>query len=244
MIRTLVDLLGTFYASNDLSNFEVIARSIYSSVPGETVSLQFLGLAYQRTGRINDAINLFNKAVRQPKPLAPLIPEIQNINVDTSFAEATKNNSNLAQVLYDLGTALQNTGNNEEAIRAFQIAIKTQPQFPDAILPSGELALAIGKPILAKECFSRLRSMQPNNKKAYLGLGMAYRKLRDFATAHACFIRVRLILSGSLGIKCLKNRRSSPLNGQRTIKFVTAKLTLKVFTQEDWPFPLDSKTCP
>ena len=46
MIRTLVDLLGTFYASNDLSNFEFIARSIYSSVPGETVSLQFLGLAY------------------------------------------------------------------------------------------------------------------------------------------------------------------------------------------------------
>ena len=61
MISTLVEMLGNFYANNDLANVETLARSIHSAVPGDQVSLLFLGLAYYKTGRASAALDTFDK---------------------------------------------------------------------------------------------------------------------------------------------------------------------------------------
>ena len=71
MIGTLVDLLGNFYVDNDLTHFETIARTLHASVPEDLVSLQFLGLAFYRTGRIDEAVSIFDKVVRRRKGLVP-----------------------------------------------------------------------------------------------------------------------------------------------------------------------------
>jgi len=49
MISTLVNLLGAYYESNDFAKVEAIAKTIHRAVPGDEVSLKFLGLAYYRT---------------------------------------------------------------------------------------------------------------------------------------------------------------------------------------------------
>ena len=69
MISTLVEMLGRFYANNDLANVEVLARNIHAAVPCDQVSLLFLGLAYYKTGRSNEALNTFDKvsATRESK---------------------------------------------------------------------------------------------------------------------------------------------------------------------------------
>ena len=75
MISTLVNLLGGYYESNDFAKVEAIAHSINKAVPGDEVSLKFLGLVYYRTGRTKDAIRLFNRVHRRasprPKKLTP-----------------------------------------------------------------------------------------------------------------------------------------------------------------------------
>jgi tetratricopeptide (TPR) repeat protein len=216
MIRTLLELLGNFYASNDLNNFEAIARNIHSTVPGDLVSLQFLGLAYYRTGRIADAIRIFDKATHRKNATRAHLTEnpadeqpVDEPKATLSCLESSRNNPDMAQVWFDLGTALQELGKHEQAIAAFQTAIASRPQFTEAMLASGQAALAIGNLPLAEDYFSRLRTLQPNNGKAYLGLGMVFRKQRDFATAHACLVRARLLLSGPLGITSLKSSRQS-----------------------------------
>ena len=70
MISTLINLLGSFYESKDFTRAETIAHSIHTTIPGDQVSLKFLGLVYYRTGRINEAMRLFDLVERgQNAPL-------------------------------------------------------------------------------------------------------------------------------------------------------------------------------
>lgn len=203
MISTLVDLLGNFYARNDFTNFEAIARSLLAAIPNDQVSLQFLGLVYYRTGRITDAIQIFEKVVRRRKPA----PEAE-LNIGEAvlspgdsaaavcYQEATRDRPDLAPAWYDLGAALLELGKHEQAIPAFRSALMAQPECAQTLLALGQTALRIGDLVTAEDSFSRLRALQPNNSEAYCGLGQIYRKRRDFATARACFVRVRLLRDG------------------------------------------------
>jgi len=215
MIRTLVDLLGNFYASNDFTNFEAIARSIQSTIPNDPVSLQFLGLVYYRTGRIKDAIRVFDKLVRRRKPA--LEAETKKITSDlpsgdyaavACYQAATQPSSKLAKAWYDLGTVLLDLRKFRQAIPAFRSALIAQPESTQAMLAIGRTALQVGDLAAAEEGFSRLRELQPNNDEAYLGLGQIYRKRRDFATARACLVRARMLRGSRTGIDNLKSRRS------------------------------------
>ena len=107
MIHTLINLLAGFYESNDLSRAETIARSIHTAVPGDQVSLKFLGIVYYRTGRIKDAIRLFEAVQCRQKAVA----ETSTLEVDSAAAafsqEARRRVPYLAQAWQDLGSALQ-----------------------------------------------------------------------------------------------------------------------------------------
>jgi Flp pilus assembly protein TadD len=203
MIRTLVDLLGNFYARNDFANFEAIARSLLAAIPNDQVSLQFLGLVYYRTGRINDAIQVFERVVCRRPAQPELLPEKAEGEIATGdsaaavcYQEATRDRPELARAWYDVGTTLVELGKIEAALPAFRSALSAQPESAQAMLAVGQTALRTGDLASAEEGFSRLRAVQPNNGEAYQGLGQIYRKRRDFATARACFARLRLLRQG------------------------------------------------
>lgn len=225
MIKTLVDLLGNFYASNDFTNFEAIARSIQATIPNDPVSLQFLGLVYYRTGRIKDAVHVFDKLVRWRKVAsaadANMAPSAQvpaltsepktdlpqgDYAVTECYQAATQPSSKLAQAWYDLGTTLLDLRKFKQAIPAFRSALIAQPESTPAMLAIGRTALQVGDLGAAEEGFSRLRELQPNNEEAYLGLGQVYRRRRDFATARACLVRARMLRGNRAGIDNLKKR--------------------------------------
>ena len=213
MIRTLVDLLGNFYANNDFTNFEAIARSIQATIPNDPVSLQFLGLVYYRTGRVKDAVRVFDKLVHWRKAPSgaeatapkPDMPE-GDYAVAVCYEAATQRSSKLAQAWYDLGTALLDLRKFKQAIPAFRSALSAQPDSTQTMLAIGRTALTVGDLVAAEESFSRLRELQPNNDEVYLGLARVYRKRRDFVTARACFIRARLLRGNGAGIDNLKKQ--------------------------------------
>src|ERR1035437_9014063 len=121
MINTLVNLLGGFYESNDFAKVEAIARTIHKAVPGDEVSLKFLGLVYYRTGRIKDANRLFNRVHRR----ASARPE--RIGTSSSAVAAVTREANrrvpyLAQAWCCLGSALMKQKGNEAAPKSFRKA--------------------------------------------------------------------------------------------------------------------------
>lgn len=213
MISTLVDLLANFYARNDFTNFEAIARSLLNAVPNDQVSLQFLGLAYYRTGRVKDAIRVFNKALLRRKPVKADAGNTSLASGDHAAAacyqEATRHSPELSQAWFDLGTTLLELGKYKQALPAFHNALLAQPESIQAMLALGQTALLVNDLKVAEENFSGLRELQPNNADAYQGLGQVYRKRRDFATARACFVRVRLLQGGANSIDNLSKQRTA-----------------------------------
>ncbi len=148
MISTLVDLLGNFYVNNDLTHFETIARTLHASVPDDLVSLQFLGLACYRTGRVDEAVSIFNKVLRRRKTLADAASKATNdIAGDETCAaicyrEATKRNPWLAKAWYDLGAALLKLKKSELAISAFRSFLAAQPASSQALLALSQVGLS------------------------------------------------------------------------------------------------------
>ena len=146
MISTLVDLLGNYYASNDLISFEAVARSIHAVIPGDTISLQFLGLAYYRTGRITDAKGVFDALVKHPLAVidrcrrnAVVASTADDSAVAECYKEATRKRPYLARAWYDLGVVLLEFGRKEQAIAAFRSALRANP---DSALAAQALARA------------------------------------------------------------------------------------------------------
>ena len=62
MISALIELLTKHYQSGDLTQLEVIARTIRALIPGDVIGLQVLGMAYLKIGRNADAESLFRRA--------------------------------------------------------------------------------------------------------------------------------------------------------------------------------------
>jgi len=125
MISTLIHLLGGFYESNDFAKAEAIAYNIHSAIPDDQVSLKFLGLVYYRTGRIKDAISLFDRV--QSKQVASLGTVPARMTTDSSAVvavseEATRRVPYLAQAWRDLGSALMKLRNSERAPQSLQSA--------------------------------------------------------------------------------------------------------------------------
>ena len=110
MIHTLINLLASFYESNDMRQVETIARSLHTAIPDDQVSLKFLGIVYYRTGRIKDAIRLFD-FIQCRHAGASTDAQSASGNVDSAVAacsqEAKRRVPYLAQAWQELGCALQ-----------------------------------------------------------------------------------------------------------------------------------------
>jgi len=136
MISTLINLLGSFYESKDFSQAETIAHTIHAAIPGDQVSLKFLGLVYYRTGRINEAIRVFDLVESRQNCTLGAKPEKQETNtspVDSAVVacarEATLRLPYLAQAWRELGNALLKSRKVQRAPQSFQSPIFAQPAF-------------------------------------------------------------------------------------------------------------------
>lgn len=113
MISTLVNLLGSFYENKDYAKAESIANRIHLAIPGDQVSLQFLGLVYYHTGRVVDAMKVFDRVQGKQCFDSNALPEGQQLLGSAVAAvsyEASRRVPYLAQAWHDLGNALTRKG--------------------------------------------------------------------------------------------------------------------------------------
>lgn len=198
MIAALVDLLGKFYANNDLANVEVIARTMHAAVPNDLVSLQFLGLVYYRKGRVKEAVSIFDTVNRRPGPSSTTGSSDGNagladrdLSAAVCYREATRRNRNLAMAWHDLGAVLLRLHKSDLAISAFSSSLSAHPRATQALVSPDDVDPRDTDLAAARNDFSALRELQPESSEALIGLGRAYRKRRDFAAARKCFDWVR-----------------------------------------------------
>ena len=133
MIDALFDLFGTFHQRGDLAQAEAIARSIRQAIPDDCVSLQFLGLAWYRTGRRDEAIKAFKAVAACHHDRGGSVHVDRRLHAATQCLRAARGNGpTLPGVWYDLGLALFRLRRFQQAIDAFQTALSGRPDFPAA----------------------------------------------------------------------------------------------------------------
>ena len=120
MISGLMDLLNTCYECGDFALMEIVAKTVQHAIPGEIVSLHFLGLAYLKTGRPRNALSLFKK-LRERTPVEKAVVDRTDNSValpDTHTAaagcylEATTLNPGLAKTLQAAATEIESFAQN------------------------------------------------------------------------------------------------------------------------------------
>jgi tetratricopeptide (TPR) repeat protein len=90
---------------------------------------------------------------------------------------------NNAGLIFNLGLALDMSGNKQEAIRHYQAVVKLDPDFFPALLLIGAAYLDLGQPAKAIEPLERSVKIQPENFDAQVTLAEAEMALERFARA-------------------------------------------------------------
>jgi len=127
MILALVDYLSIFYQTGNLTQVEVIARSILAAVPEDVVALQFLGLALYQMGRLDDAHLAFKRVAARPDQEAPGNDRTACEPADVAiYRAATRAHSGLADGWYRIALVLNRFGFHHPAARAFNAALASR----------------------------------------------------------------------------------------------------------------------
>jgi tetratricopeptide (TPR) repeat protein len=140
VIGAMFDILGHFYNVGDFARMAIIARNTLASVPDDVVSMQFLGLAYLRTGNEQSAVSLFHRAadvmqeqlVRRRHGSSSFEPRGEFSAATRCLAEAAQPNPVLADIWKDVGLKWHELGYPEQASSALTAALQSKPHFPEA----------------------------------------------------------------------------------------------------------------
>ena len=130
MIDALFDLLGAFHEKGDFVQAERMAHRIMQAIPDDTVSLQFLGLIYYRSGRRDEAMQAFNSAARHSRHCSRVDGSLRAST--QCLRAASSQGSALAGAWYELGLVLLRLRRFRQSMDALQSALSTRPDFPAA----------------------------------------------------------------------------------------------------------------
>ena len=146
----------------------------------------------------------------------------------TQLKTATSLLQTNAQAWNYYGVALQLDGHPDEAMTAYQTALKCDRDLVETHFNLGSLALEQGKPDLAKSEFSAYTLRRQNDSLGWLKLGTAQLKLSEVATAERSFSTVLSLKQNEAeaynGLGLARIQRSLPRDA---VKFFAAAIAAR-----------------
>ena len=146
------------------------------AVPGHARALYLLGLVRERQGRIEEAINCYQRA----------------LEIQPDFTAARIN----------LGDAMQAAGHLPQAIAAYREVLRIGP--PSAVVYNnlGTVMIKLGKQEEAVGCFRQALRLQPGHAVALSNLGAVFMERGDLESAGDCFSRITETADTNLDVLC------------------------------------------
>jgi tetratricopeptide (TPR) repeat protein len=170
-------------------------RQILKTYPRHAGSLHMLGLAEQRMGHLESAIELIGKAIALDERNAPYHFNLSRALEDAGrLAEAARSYRRTLTFWPDnpdahvnLGCVLQELGQLEDAAACFRKAIQLEPGFAEAQTNLGSALRDIGQLEEALICGRRAVELAPNLPAAHVNLGATLERHGRLDEAMACY---------------------------------------------------------
>ena len=146
-----------------------------------------LGAADLSAGRYEEAETVFRNLVEAGDPLPTSYIGLAQVLLRMGRAEEAASELSAAQrklgaiflISYFRGLSLNRAGKRDEAVPAFQEAIRLNPNSPEAHLELGKTELAVGRVNDAIVELQHARHLSPGNLQAQRLLSQAYRRAGD-----------------------------------------------------------------
>jgi tetratricopeptide (TPR) repeat protein len=155
---------------------------MFSKAPNAASSYNNLGVAYQKYGRYQSAMECYKQAIKI-KPdffkayynLGVLCGELGLVQEEIeSYKQAIKARPDYADAHCNLGNAYNKLGRLQEAMDEYNLAIKARPKYADAHYNLGVTYYQLGRYEDAIKEYKQAVKIKPDYAEAYYNLGVAY----------------------------------------------------------------------
>lgn len=146
-----IDNIAALYRSGDLNKAERECRGLLKIYPCSLPVINVLGAALQGQGKLDQAVQVFNKAITC--------------------------NPEYAAAYYNLGVVLHGLGQLEKAVDSYDKAISLKPDYVDAYSNRGNALKDLGELHKAVESYSKAIQLRPDYAEAYSNRGNTQRDL-------------------------------------------------------------------
>ncbi|KAL2900145.1 putative UDP-N-acetylglucosamine--peptide N-acetylglucosaminyltransferase SPINDLY, partial [Bienertia sinuspersici] len=155
-----------------MQNLRTLAFESFSEAikldPQNACALTHCGILYKDDGRLVDAAESYQKALR----------------ADQSYKPAAEC---LAIVLTDIGTSLKLAGNTQEGIQKYYEALKIDPHYAPAYYNLGVVYSEMMQYDTALSCYEKAAVERPMYAEAYCNMGVIYKNRGELESAIACY---------------------------------------------------------
>jgi len=170
------DLALTYDMKGVLDKAEHHLKEAIELKPDYSDAYNYLGFVYFRQGRVNEAIEAYNRALDN---LLYMNPQEAHLNLGVAYLslkEYQKAQAHLEEAIRivptfvpaynSLGKAYEGLGQYDKARRAYEKALELNPEYADAYLNLGKLLYRSGERQKAIESFDRVIRLEPGSDRA------------------------------------------------------------------------------
>ena len=203
MITVMLALSVATYARNTLWKDKVaLWEDVLRSSPDKSRPHNYLGLAYTDQGRIDEAINEYQTAIKLNPYDYMAASNLGNAyfnqrRVDEAFNEyqsAIKLRPDYVKAHYNLGVAYESQNRIDEAISAYQTALSYDPGHVNAHNNLGIVYIRQGRVAAAINEFQFAVRLNPDFLEGHYNLGLAYTdqgRIDEAINAYQTVLRLR-----------------------------------------------------
>jgi tetratricopeptide (TPR) repeat protein len=198
------ELAWEHFRAGRLEIAERIARQILEKQPNRADAVQLIGVVAYRTGRMDEAIDFTERALKLLPHSAPLhgnLCEMYRVagRIDEAVEagrKALELKPDHAQAANNLGIAYFDRREWEESERLYRQALAANPEFAEAWNNLGNVLRMQKRPEEALPAFDKATALKPNYPEAYNNKGGALRDLKRYDEAEASYRRAIAIKPG------------------------------------------------
>ena len=170
------DLALTYDMKGALDKAEYHLKKAIELKPDYSDAYNYLGFVYFRQGKVNEAIQVYNKALEN---LLYLNPQDAHLNLGVAylslkqyekakaqFEEAIRLVPDFAAAYHSLGKTYEGLGQYDKARTSYEKAVEFNPDYAEAYLSLGKLLYRSGERQKAIECFDKVIRLEPGSDRA------------------------------------------------------------------------------